>query len=346
MSHMGTSLLLGVDGGGTKTVALVADRAGRVLGAARGPGSNWTGEDPSQPMAVVAETVRAALGQAGVTSASVGVFTLGGADWPEDHTRREAILIRTGLSGRVVVMNDAFAALRAGTRRPYGIALVAGTERNAAAISPDGRSLALGYYARYGGARSLTADALVAVTDAEAGLGRSTALTAALLAHFGLTSVDELYKAWLAGRLAEADQLRLSATIFAIAAAGDVVAGSLLVRQGEMFARYASALACRLGMLDLACEVVVSGGFFRGASPLLIDTLARDLAASLPRAELVRPRLEPAFGSLMLAFDAAGLAVTSAARENLAVTGPGPAFFATEDGRGYRPMSGAARASG
>jgi glucosamine-6-phosphate deaminase len=42
--------VVGVDGGTTKTVALVADNTGRILGAGRGGNSNWVGTDVEQPM--------------------------------------------------------------------------------------------------------------------------------------------------------------------------------------------------------------------------------------------------------------------------------------------------------
>ena len=57
--------VLGVDGGTTKTIALVADLNGNILGAARGGGSNWTGLDVEVPMSVVIDVVRDALRQAG-----------------------------------------------------------------------------------------------------------------------------------------------------------------------------------------------------------------------------------------------------------------------------------------
>ena len=185
---------LGVDGGGTKTVAIVGDASGRIVGAARGPGSNWTEEDPSEPMAVVVAVTRAALKEAGLAGDEIelGIFALAGADWPEDHTRREVILGKAGLARDLRVKNDSFAGLRAGTRHRYGVVILAGTERNAAVIAPDGREIALGYYATYGGAKTIAAEALDAVVRAEAGLGPPTALTSIALNALGFDTVEAL----------------------------------------------------------------------------------------------------------------------------------------------------------
>ena len=94
-------LVVGVDGGSTKTVALVADEQGQVIGAARGGGSNWAGEDVSIPMGVVAETVRQALAQAGALCEDVAV---GFFPWPARTGRKtmstaRRCLNRPGLPG-------------------------------------------------------------------------------------------------------------------------------------------------------------------------------------------------------------------------------------------------------
>lgn len=337
---MNPDYFLGVDGGGTKTLALIADADGRIVGAARGPGSNWTEEDPSVPMTVIVDVTRSALAEAGVTGdrITLGVFALAGADWPEDHTRREVILRQAGLARELRVKNDSFAGLRAGTREKYGVVVLAGTERNAAVIAPDGREIALGFYATYGGAKTIAAEALDAVVRAEAGLGPPTALTSIALSTLGFDTVEAMFRAGLGGRIPEADRLRLCPPVFAAAAVGDGVAGDILIKQAQALSGYAIALARRCGMLDLAFNVVLSGSVFKGVGPLLIETITREIARVAPRARVIRPAFEPVVGSLLLAYDAAGTDVTEALLANIAATLPGASFFDTLDGRGYRPM--------
>ncbi len=172
-------VVLGVDGGTTKTIALVADEQGRILSAARGGGCNWSGEDVEIPMAVVVNVVSEALKKIGIDGSHVeiGVFTLAGADWPEDHERREKVLARASICSKVIVKNDLFGGLRAGTSKPYGMVIAAGTGLNAAVISPQGQEWAFGYYETFGGARTLAQDAFEAVLRAEDGRGQPTLLT-------------------------------------------------------------------------------------------------------------------------------------------------------------------------
>ena len=173
---------------------------------------------------------------------------------------------------------------------------------------------------------------------AEADLGPPTALTSVALSTLGFDTVERMFRAALGGRIPEADRLRLCPPVFVAAAAGDGVAGDILVKQAQALSGYAIALARRCGMLDLAFDVVLSGSVFKGVGPLLIDTITREIAREAPRARVVRPAFEPVIGSLLLAYDAAGIDVTEMILANMAATLPGAPFFDTLDGRGYRPM--------
>src|SRR5205085_1053788 len=120
---------VGVDGGATKTDAVVVDASGRVLGVGRSGGSNWEVCGLDGAFAAVQEALEAGLTAAGVALDAVdaAAFALAGCDWPSDHERLSTALAPLGVPGDVSIVNDAVGALRAGTDEPFGIASVAGT---------------------------------------------------------------------------------------------------------------------------------------------------------------------------------------------------------------------------
>src|SRR4051794_14703397 len=110
--------VLAVDGGNTKTIAIVASADGVPLGVAYGgcgdiynatPVGGATGDglfDPAlSALTNVERTITAALDAAQVSAAdlSISVFNMAGADWPEDlDFWREAMTAR-GYGRSVIV---------------------------------------------------------------------------------------------------------------------------------------------------------------------------------------------------------------------------------------------------
>jgi len=276
--------------------------------------------------------VRQALAQAGVAPEQVAYacYCLTGADWPEDAPMlRDEVLRPLGLSAELAVKNDAFAALRAGTAEPYGVAICAGTGTNTAIVTPDGQEYAYGYFADAGSGGDIARCAIHAVLRADDGRGRPTSLTGLMLGNFGYATPEALLRARLSGELGSNRIHTACPLVFEAAAAGDAVARGIIVAQGHELALYATAAIRRFGMQESAFDVVLSGSIFKGRGPLLIDTVTADVLAVAPQARVVRPRCEPAGGAVLLALDACGVRVTPQVLDRLCATQPGPELFST-----------------
>src|SRR5687767_3184837 len=122
------SYILGVDAGNTKTVALVARLDGTIAGVGRGGcGDIYAGADGA--VAQVERAVGAALeaAEARPLDLATGAFSMAGADWPEDFAFIESAVGRLGFGQRIIVVNDALGALRAGSPDGNGVSVVCGT---------------------------------------------------------------------------------------------------------------------------------------------------------------------------------------------------------------------------
>jgi N-acetylglucosamine kinase-like BadF-type ATPase len=270
----------------------------------------------------------------------MGVFTLAGADWPEDHTRREAVLGRAGIARRVKVKNDSFGGLRAGLIKPYGMVLAAGTGMNAAVITPDGKEWAFGYYETFGGAGTIVQHAFEAVLRAEDGRGQPTQLTQLILERLDFPSVEMMLRASVLHKINRGKLLSTCPLVFEAALAGDPIAVEIIVRQGRGLAEYATAMARRFCMQSLEFDVVLAGSVFKGIGPLLIDTITQEVHQTAPLARIVRSRFEPVIGSVLLAYDALGIPVSETMYANLAATMPEAELFNTANGAGYNSVRG------
>jgi N-acetylglucosamine kinase-like BadF-type ATPase len=190
--------VLGVDGGGSKTHALVADERGELLGFASAGRSNWEDIGLAAAGAALAGVIGAALDDAGLAPGDLAAsaFGLAGLDWDDDRPALDAELDRLGLGGPRRLENDSFIALRAGTGRPYGVVVVAGTGHVAAGRDPAGRTFrtfGLGpMYGDFGSATDVAEEAVRAVADAVTGRGPATSLSRLLPPLAGCADPEEL----------------------------------------------------------------------------------------------------------------------------------------------------------
>ena len=113
---------LGVDGGATKTMAVVGDERGNVLGVGLGGPTNYQITGLDMAMEHLGAAVSSALEAAklSLTDISQAVFGMAGADFPIDFEN-----LKKGISGlypdlRAEIVNDTWVGFRAGTALPYG----------------------------------------------------------------------------------------------------------------------------------------------------------------------------------------------------------------------------------
>lgn len=302
---------LAVDGGNSKTDVLVCDTTGRVLGRAHGPGTNHqTAGGVDEAMRRLAHLVATARDQAGLGDEPLDLAAvyLAGADLPAELAMLTEAVAAADWARKSIVDNDTFAVLRAGTHEPAAVAVVCGAGINCVGRAADGRVVrfpALGAISGdWGGGETLGAQALWHAARGEDGRGRPTALTGAVAAHFGFATVAELSAAAhvderLAARFGE-----LSPVLFRVAAAGDGVARTVVVRQGEEIAALAGAALRRLGLTDV--PVVLGGGVLRTRDPLLHEVIRYRLRLAAPAARPTVVTDSPVLGAALHGLDELG----------------------------------------
>lgn len=328
--------VLGVDGGNTKTLALIADERGHIVGWGRGGGSDIFGAVSEASalreldLAVDSALEVAALGR---NAFDIGYFCLAGADWPEDFTSLEAVVASRGYGRRVVIANDTLAALRAGTPDGVGVVISCGTGAATAARNAAGMFWFSGFWQESLCGVELGQQALRAVFRAELGIGEPTLLTDRVLEHFGCCTVESLLRLFTRRDTPPPDRLRVSKLAGAVldaAAAGDPTAALIVERHGLALAEYAVVAAHKVGLA--VGPVILNGGVFQHRGSRLTDAIARHLAGALPWAGVQRSTQQPAVGALLLALEAAGVEIDGGVQRAVAGSLPAASFFATREG--------------
>lgn len=294
------SLLLGVDGGGTKTDVLLATRDGRPVAHARSGPSNHEAVGMDGALAALSEGVAAALSDAGATAGDVAAsgWGLSGVDFARDTLCYGELVDRLGLGGPRVVLNDAYVALRAGSPSGVGIVVNSGTGVIAAGRSPTGevfRTLGIGAgFGDWGSGGDIVTAAVHAVAQAFTGLGPPTALTEGLLERTGTPTTEAFLERWWRRH----DVALTPVDVWQVAEGGDGVALDIAGRVAGSLAAAATAIARRLGMTG-PYPLVLAGGVLSPGHPLLHTRLLAALTSALPAARPARLAATPAAGAVL-----------------------------------------------
>jgi N-acetylglucosamine kinase-like BadF-type ATPase len=303
-------LLLGVDGGNTKTIAVLASPDGTVAGiGAGGRADIHNAPSPDEGVGEVVCAVAAALeaAAAGPGDLDAATFSLAGADWPEDFSflRRE-IARRLKLTIEPSIVNDAVGAIRGGTDNGTGIAVVCGTGGAVGARNGRGDVYHHGFWPDGTGAAALGERALAAVGRADLGLGPETSLTGRALTRWGCSDPLDLLHGFtrLDGRrIAVSEKALFAEAVLDEAAAGDAVAVELVTVAGTRLGDYARLSAIRVRLLEHGFPLVLCGGVLRHSSPLLREAILE----RVPEGRPVTAPAAPIVGAVLLAADGAGV---------------------------------------
>ena len=306
------SYVIGVDGGATKTEAVVANRDGHPLGAGRSGCGNWEIVGEASAAATIYEAIHQALERAKVRLSEVRHAHMGlaGLDWPEDEPRLRSALERHLGSLPITLENDAYLGTRACAPHSDGITVSAGSGVCSSYLGPAGEKFLYGYFAELGGGFPIDQLALGAIIRAEDGRGDKTALTAAILNATGYASVADLLLA-ITRRSYTLAHTVVRPPVFAAAASGDGVAVNIVSAFGRELGLLATNLIQKYTLAGTAPYVVASGSLFTRTGPLLFGAFRDFVHATDPSARVDLNRRPPVAGAVRAALQTWGPRATA-----------------------------------
>lgn len=296
------SFVVGVDGGGTKTRALLADERGERLTEAVGAGSTVRPQEAERSAGVIAGVVRDALESAEMSHQRARVLCVGVAGVgrePERQALLEALMTHD-IAEEVVVQTDFAIALEDAFGDGPGVLLIAGTGSSAFGRGPAGAT------ARCGGWGPVIGDegsgswigrrALSVVAAAADGREPETALTGAVLTATETSETAELIR-W-AANATPAMLATLAPVVLSAADGGDLRANSIVSMAVEELALHVRSLARQLFTDERASvPVALTGGLLTKGTPLR-KRLEHRLKTAVPGAHVHGEEIDAARGAV------------------------------------------------
>jgi len=299
-------LVLGIDGGGTSTIVLLADAAkGTVLGRGVSGPSNIQSVGVDTGLKALDDGIERAFAAAGIPVSRVGSIALGlaGVDRQEGHDVIQGWSARRRIADRATIANDATLLLAAGTPDGWGLAVIAGTGSIAFVRNPQGLVGRAGGWGHTlgddGSAYNLALQGLRAACRAADKVDRDTVLLTHFLKKMNLASPPDLIPAIYRGPWDRTAIAALAPIVLEAAERGDATARNLVDSEAEQLARTAAA-AVRNHGLPTTLPVALAGGLLLG-SELYRTSFSIGLARCGIFAQPLALVPDPALGAVVLA---------------------------------------------
>lgn len=298
--------LLGIDGGGTKTHAVITDLSYRVVGEAISGASNPLRVGLEQAVSHVEQAVAEACANAGIKYRQIvsACAAIAGINHPIHHdTMKDALDRALGLA-QLELVSDARAALEGALDGRPGIIVIAGTGSIAMGISGSGEVVRSGGWgptmSDEGSGYDIARRALKAVVSSFDGRSEKTLLTDAVCERLGVASASDLPGVIYNSDSEPVEIASLAELVDEAARAGDRVACEILADAGRDLAEMAASVIRQLGFESRAFRVACIGSVFKSGE-LVLSSFRSCVLTVAPQAEIGDPLFPPTIGAVKLA---------------------------------------------
>lgn len=318
--------VLGIDGGGTKTVCLLMDETGNILSRGKSGSSNYQtiGIDATKIaiQTAINKATYSFLDDKNYKKISIQGLGIGlaGVGRQEDFNiinnllEQVKINLKSSINWELTanstrIESDSIIALVGGLGYPVGIVVIAGTGSQIFGQNSQGKTKRVGGWGYLlgdeGSGYFIAISGLKAALKSHDGRLGSTQLISAFKHHLNLTNIESLIevvyrRGWTVQQIAS-----LAKIVDQVARDGDEIANHIINTAIEELV-FATKIAIQsLFEADETVEIVTIGGVFQGMNHFhskYIESLNR----VAPTAKVILPRYEPAYGAGILALNGLG----------------------------------------
>jgi len=320
MTEKADQLYVGIDGGGTKTLCLVADGSGQVMGYGLGGAANTNFTTVETARRSISDAIAGAWRAAGPPACAPRAAVLTGpvpGALAEEIARQETGV--DALEHATEGLSAWYAAL-AFRRYDCGVTMGAGTGAVAQGTNRRGEQATAsawgGLFGDEGGAYWIAIEGMRAVARAEDGRDPPTALRQGLFDMYQVTGLWDFVHIVYQKPLHRREIAAFSPVVARVAAEGDAKAQEILRRAGHELAEAAIAVIRKLDLSQEEFAVAPFGSVFK-AGPWLCRPFEEEILKVAPRAQITTLRYEPVVGTLLIAMQRGGVDLNEALLDRL-----------------------------
>jgi len=302
-------MILGVDGGASKTQVIIADDNGSVLAEGFGGSMLWSDDAFEASVNSLESAISDACSKIGqqMPIFNAAVLGIAGLDSPSEISsakRKYSEVFGKKVSGKITVVNDMVIALLSGSDNPNAVVLNAGTGASCFGINHENKSAkssGLDYIlSDEGSAFYIGHEILRAAVRSSDGRGKKSLLEDLLKQHYSIDDLSEIKSKIYGTNFNKAHIAKLSYLVIQAAEGNDEVAQSILQNAIKELALAVKAVVIKLGIGREQFDLVLTGGLFN-SKIIHPNTFGSIITNMYPLVNVVIPHNKPAIGAIKLA---------------------------------------------
>jgi N-acetylglucosamine kinase-like BadF-type ATPase len=299
---------IAVDGGGSKTDAVVIDETGTVSGWGRGGSAHSLYTSPEAIRAALETALRQALGD--IRDGEFWTSGIGGRGY--DHYGGSALIAEYGTIRGHAPSGETHMAFAA-AQKEWGMVVLSGTGSFVFGLTADGQTRHFGgmgpILGDYGSAHAIGLYGLRAAFASRWTESRRTTLEQAIPAAYGLPDLRALFDRTYGPGLSRREIAAAARVVDAEAEAGDRVAQGCLLGAADELVALAFDVVSELQLQEIEFPLIGVGSVATG-SRLWWQRLCERVREVAPGAQPILPRVRPVVGGALLALKEMGVAWT------------------------------------
>ena len=304
--------ILGVDGGGTRTIVQVADLSGEVVAESESGSSNYK----SVGIKIAKENINKAvfkvidlLNKSKEFTFKNACFGLSGNDSCEDRDIYHKIIFDSKIKdylnpASTIICNDTRIGLAAGSNSKNGIMIICGTGSNCYGINEEGKEAKVNGWdyilGDEGSGYAVGIKALRALMKAYDGRGENTLLFKTILEDLNIKNVSELIRWAYIDSFSKDKIAAIAKTVCRTAEMGDRISIKILEEEAKEAVNSVTVVANKLNMADKKFDLVFVGNLFK-CEKYFKSVLMKKLKSKFTQINFMPLTEKPVEGAIKLA---------------------------------------------
>ena len=307
MKKENQKFVIGIDGGGTKTIAALSNLEGKILKLVKTGSSHPRNLGFKSAIKNLAQTIEKILPKnKRILSTFLGLPTTEEEfKFKKEKIKRELLKykkISPIFKRKLTIESDQLVGFRSGTNEKEGVVLIAGSGCVAHGwrCGKEAKACGWGYLSEMGSAFFIGQKALQNLFKDLDGRGPKTLITKFVFQKLKVKTKENLIEKIYFENPAKIIP-SFAILVDRASKKGDIIAKRILVEAGEELALSANTVIRKLNFQKIKFPLVLIGSLFN--SRIILNTAKKEVKKIAPQSVFIRPKAEPVIGAVKLAIE-------------------------------------------